>query len=440
MELKMEDKFQYHFASDPDAPRIESVGYQCYTADKGINSSRTVSFHVEGFPDSFIDTSKCYLSTTFKIVNADGTNLEINNEPDGQPSPVFPTEHYGNNLWSQASVSLNSTQLPPNNDYAYTARFIDIIGASQENTRNYKNYLSGSSSLAYGGSKVSMADLNTYLIPKMACAGSSPITVYNRITSDLMMSCGQLLPNGMSLGITLTKSKDNFVLCRDADEDRSFKLEIVSVSFFVKRVQLNINGMQRIEKMLESGGKLLFQRLHTIAFPCPQGSRSWNWHNCFNGVVPRRVFLAIVSQEAYHGSWSRTSVYLESAHVSSVRFQQNGREIMPQPYNCSFVYHEGGRVNKEASDAKSAFAGLCRVTGSFDTPRLAVGIPSLYFLDSSTIFAVNLDHVEGMGPASGSFDAFVDFAIPCREPYMIILMGEYPKSVVFDGNRHITQL
>jgi hypothetical protein len=218
-------------------------------------------------------------------------------------------------------------------------------------------------------------------------------------------------------------------------------IEIESVSLFVKRVILNPAARALLSQSLSSGGKLHYQRLHTIAFPCAQGSRTWTWHNCFNNIAPRRVFVALVTQEAYFGSWRYGSTYLESSRISRVRFCLDGREIMPEPYETTFAYAPDGMVDPKATDAKSAFAGITRVMNNFGTPTSRAGINYANYINGSTLFGVDLDHADALGPVLGSLDIHMEFsegAAPA--PMMVLVMGEYPKTVVLDGNRQVTEM
>jgi hypothetical protein len=429
----METKLRYKFSVDESGADIDSGHYQRYTVDKGVNASRTVQFMVEGHDDAFIDLSKCYVKTVFRVVNENGTELE----PDAD---VWPTENYANNLWSQCNVSLNNTPLPPGNDYPYTSLLIDLLGASPEARRDTLGPLAGVSGAHFGGSDMALTRSNTYTLNKALVAKSARVTVYDRIHHDFMMSCSQLLPNRMQISITLTRTKDSFVLCKGIDESRTFKIDIVSSSLFVKRIHLNPAGRSLIESSLSSGGKLLFQRLHTIAFPCSAPSHTFSWHDTFGHIVPRKAFCCLVKQSSFFGSWEKASHYLESSNISVVSFRLGGREIMAEPYRTEWRYEETGRVSQTLSDAKSAFAGLCRVIGTFSSPRTHLGITYANFLDSCTIFAVDLDHADGIGPVHGSFDIHIEFLTPLEEPMMVIVMGEYPKTITFDASRQITEV
>ena len=296
-----------------------------------------------------------------------------------------------------------------------------------------------------------MARSTSYKPHKQICSNSRNIEVYSRIYSDFMMSCSQLLPNDMSLGLTLRRSNDSFVLGAETKtsldpatgKDKTItaepvKIQVTSVTLFVKRICLNPTARLETDRSLSNGGKLLYQRLQTIALQCPKDNLTWSYHNCFNNIAPRKVFVALVTQEAYFGSLQRTSSFLESANISSVRFALDGRDILAEPYRTSFVYNSKGRIDDGATQARSAYAGLCRAIGSFSAVRHNHGITYSKFIDGATIFAVNLDHVDSSEAVTGSLDLRITFDKPSEQNYMVIVMGEFPKIISFDSNRNIS--
>ena len=111
---------------------------------------------------------------------------------------------------------------------------------------------------------------------------------------------------------------------------------------------------------------------------------------------------------------------------------------MAEPYSCNFKYKSPGVVDWEGSDAKSGFAGLNQAIGVFSTPRQHVGMSYLNYVNGSTMFGVSLDHAETLGTVPGSLDIHVEFENPVPEALMVLVLGEYPKNITFDGNRSIT--
>ena len=425
----MEEKLNYHFTYDPDAPAVISTSYQKLTVDRGINSSRTVQFTVESQDDSFIDMSQCYVKTVLRVVTASGDSVPAN-------ATVYPVPYFSNMLWSQVNISLNGTPLPPNGEYGHTATLIDLLGTSKEKREN-SAALTGSVDSHYGNSYVKNTYEDSLLWHKNHGKSSEPWAIYDRIHSDVMMSCGQLLANKFRLGITLIRAKDSLVLVKSPEDTTDYKVDVQSVSLYVKRIHLNQAAVLMAEKKLAQGGKLQYQRLHTLAFNCNEGSRTWSWHNCFNGVAPRRVFMVLLGQETYFGSWSRFSTYYESAGVSAVRFCLDGREIMSEPYRTNFCYDDNDKIEVMKSDAREAYAGLCRVIGTFFNPRLNMGIEYPEFLDGSTVFAAELDHSHGTEAGQGSLDVHIEFAEPTKESLSILILAEYPKTLHFDANRQV---
>ena len=166
--------------------------------------------------------------------------------------------------------------------------------------------------------------------------------------------------------------------------------------------------------------------------------QTWNWRNCFNNRAPHRAFVALVTQEAYHGSLARTPTFLESANISSVRFALDGREIMAEPYQTSFAYDNKGVIDTTETEARSAFHGLSNTMGVITSVRHHFGINYENFIDGATVFAVDLGNSSTTEVASGSFDVSISFAKACEEPYMVLVMGEFPKILSFDANRNIS--
>ena len=426
------ERFTYQFDASSEED-VESATHQRYTVDKGVNSAGAVNFVVEPHEEDFIDTAACYLKTSFRIVREDGEKLE-------EAGDVFLAPNYGANLWSQVGISLNNVPLPPGNDYQYTALLIDLLGASPAVRDGVLAPLSGFSSPAFASSKVSsVLQQNPIMFDDLKKVGSTSkeVTVFHRIHSDFLQSCSQLLPNRMQLGISLTRGKDSVILSKDSSDLENYRVEILAVSLFVKRVKPSVNKLQRLSKQLAQGGKLHYQRLHMIPYQCAEGNHSWTWHNCFNNVIPERVFVALVSQEAYFGSYSRISSYLESGGVKRVRFCRDGREVMAEPYTSQWKYPAPGVVDTENSEAKGPFAGLLRATGVFSSQRHFVGIEYDSYLNGSTVWGVQLHQSNS---PTGSLDIHIEFEETVKEPMMVLVMGEYQKTLHFDKNRNVIQI
>ena len=429
----MDHRFKYHQTGEEE----ELVtNYQRYTVDKGLQSAQAATFVVEGREDAFIDPTQCYLKTTFRVLKENGDVLT------GNPN-VFPTGNYSANLWSQVSISLNNTVLPPGNDYPYSALLIDLLGSDPDVRDGVLIPLAGWGNAHHGTSKVDVAlaseepgDLED--MPALTKA-SKEVVVYQRVHSDFLMSCSQPLPNRMQLVVTLTRGKDAFVLCRGADKaDKDYKVDITSVSLFVKRIQPSPARLASLNAALQQGGTLQYQRLQTLVFSCAKGSLNWSWHNCFHNILPRRVFVALVSQEAYFGSYNRISNYLESVSLKSARFCRDGRDILPEPYTFDFKYLDSGQVDWQNSDGKAAFHGLNQTIGTFANPRHRVGIRYNDFVDGATVLAASMDHSLSHRPAHGSLDIHLEFGKETAEPMMVLVMGEFPKTLTFDSDRNLT--
>jgi hypothetical protein len=335
-------------------------------------------------------------------------------------------------------VALNNTPLPAGNDYAYTARFIDLLGAAPETRKDVYGPLAGFSNIGIG-SRIAHNTPGSYYQNRETAAGSKPFIVHDRIRSDFLTSCSQLLPSNMSLGITLKRSTDDFVLGRGVGDSGSYKLDIISASLIVKRVYLDEPSQSLAEADLACGGRLLYQRLQMRSLPCTKGGRVWNWYNCFNGALPQRVFVALVTQEAYIGDINRDSSFLESAGVSRIRFAVGGRDISPLPIKCRFQYDSRGLLDMRNSDGKQAFTALSVALGTLFSPRENRGVGYFDYMRGSTIFGVSLDQAECLIPVAGSLDVGIEFDADTTEDFVVLVMGEFCNTVAFDEDRNIVQ-
>ena len=474
--MEFDDRLRYNFAcesSDDEVSGIVGSQYTRLTVDSGIDSSRAATFQIDGSSDSLIDLSKCFIKTTFRIVKEDGNLL-------GDKPKVFPIENSALNLWSSVSIALNNTPLPPSNDYALTANLVNLVGATPEARDVVMGPLLGYRESIIGSSKIKLDTMGSYDEVKRQAANSKSFISYSRVYSDFLQTCAQVLPYGMSMTLVFNRAKDAFALGDDSEVAHpGYRINVESVSLFIKRIYMSVPSMGRIKSSIESGGKLCYQRLQTVVYPCAERQLSFTHYGCFHGILPRSAYLFLVSQEAYYGSYKRNPLYYESADISRVIFMTDGREVMAEPYKSSFKYHpKNGTVitdsalmryttqlelmgeaddvdtNEEtalrqtltsivgggASDALSPFAGLCRTVSSFSNPRDFVGIPYHHFLDGATIFAVSLDHDERMTAMRGSFDVTIEFRTPLKEPMMVVIVGEYPKTISFDCNKNISEV
>ena len=454
----------YELESDCE---IAGSQYVRFTSDRGIDSSRSVTFRIGRNSDSLLDMSKFFIKTKYRIVKDD-------DNPIGSSPTVYPLENHGINLWTSASVSLNNVPLPPSNDYAYTANLVNLIGATPEVRKTIMGPLTGFREPMSSSSKIGTDEWGTYDEAKQKCADSKTMTVYTRIYSDFIQSCSQLLPYDCDLTIVLNRSKDSFVLGVDpGDNHPTYKINIESVSLFIKKIYLSDPATARIRSSIQDGLMLQYQRLQTVVYPCPERSLTFSFYDLYHGIVPRKAFAFLVTQEAYFGSYRRNSMYLESADVSKVTFFSDGRAINPESYETSFKYHPktGHTITESsmqrytaqlenlpddadeetrntlkaivgggASDAMSPFAGLCRVVSSFSNPRELVGVEYPQFVDGSTIFAVSMDHSQRMTAMRGSFDMTIEFRTPLKEPHMVIVVGEYPKTIKLDQDKNVSEM
>lgn len=131
-----ETRFKYHFDNTTTGPTIETSYEERLTVDRSIEVSRNCFFNVVALPDAFLDLSKIYLRTEFKITDEAGNDL-------GPDPSVFLKHDFGCSLWSSVLVSLNNVPIQSCNDYPITSRLVSLIGSTSDQRRDVQTPLAG---------------------------------------------------------------------------------------------------------------------------------------------------------------------------------------------------------------------------------------------------------------------------------------------------------
>ena len=67
-----------------------------------------------------------------------------------------------------------------------------------------------------------------------------------------------------------------------------------------------------------------------------------------------------------------------------------------------------------------------------------MGVTYESYLNGATIWGVDMEHADAFKLIPGSLDLHIDFETDTPQAYMILVMGEYPKTLHFDQNRKLT--
>jgi hypothetical protein len=407
------NKLRYHFAEEEAEKAAvdgcEQTFFLSQTVDRGINTNGVLHFSFPADPTAFTDTTETIIKVKLRVFHSDGTLL-------GPEDKVFPSPSGILALFKTCVVSINGTPLPPTNLYPYCAHITTLLGTSKA-ARDYMWQFLGLTEVNYiGPSKLDEGSSAFFIYPQDTVAGSKQLTLYGRVHSDMLLTCAQLLPPGMKLDITLTRSPDSFALTAipGAGGGSGYKLEIESATVFLKRLQLGAGTLGLVRQSLSGGGKLRYNRLATEIQQIPSGSLVFRWNNVYNGgPLPHMLYVVLVKQLNFYGDIHTLPVYFETAELRSFRVLNNGRDVLPEPYTFSYTEEGNPYTN---SDLKAAFMGLVRALNLVSGQSNGAMLRYADLVTGGLVLAAPINTCGGRRVQPGSLDLELEFKDPSTKP------------------------
>lgn len=240
----------------------------------------------------------------------------------------------------------------------------------------------------------------------------------------------KLLINGVNLRIKLERHKDIFALMAETD---SFKIQIVSASLYVRKVNVSPSIMIAHEKALEKGViKIPIRRTDVKTFVLAQGIQSTTIANAFIGQLPTRLVLAFVSNESFNGIITKNPFDFQNYKLNYLAVI-NGNQMVPaKPYQPNFDSDMYSR------SYMSLFTDLNRF---HQAPNININISE--YKNGYTFFAVDLtpDLASGQGHASinktGNLAIDLKFDAALEETVTLIVYSNYRNLVEIDKTRGV---
>ena len=311
-----------------------------------LDDNGPIEFNIGNSTDKLIDLASTYLRAKIQIQNLDGSVLE---------DVVVPVNYIFGSMFSQVDVSLGGTNISnSNNTYAYRAYLETLLNYGAD---------AKSSQLQMGLYKKDSIIENLNPAQNLAIAEriehfkeSRVVEVSGRIHSDIFHQ-ERLLLNGIPLKITLHRNKAGFMLLTNVDA--LFKFLITEAVLCVRKVQLTQHKFIEIQKNLERVPALFpINRIDVRTHSVAAGLSSLIWDNIYQGQLPNRIFVGMVDNDSFTGSFKKSPFNFKHYNVNKVGCFVNGETLPGQPLNLNFDrnhYLEGyrslfttaGKINRD---------------------------------------------------------------------------------------------
>lgn len=381
-----------------------------------LDSTRTIEFHIPAGED-YIDLSECYLNIRCQVTAADGTVL-----PSADTMKVTGANNLLFSMFQSLEVTLGGELISQaTNSYAFKSFFDTLVYASLLSKETYLQ------SQWFRATK-----------EKRKCASDFTIDLYGKLNGDIF-SQSRLMLNEIPLALKFTRARDAFCLNVLAGSTTTEPLlKITEASLYIRKVKVTPDADAAIALALEkSTAKYFFTRSEVRSFNVSSGSASFSADNVYNGQLPKRFFIAFVTNKSFTGDYEDDSLTFAHNNVTQIVAFIDGKMVPSDPYAPNFPKKS---YNREYLSLYKEFNQL--------HPWSALGITKDDYAAECCLFAFNLSPDKHEGSQCGHLSLLhrgnvrieVTFKSPGPSSALTMLVyGQHDSLVEVDRQRNVNK-
>lgn len=311
-----------------------------YAPNNAISEDAPIEFNIEANSLRYVDLSKTLLHIKAKVVRGDGTDINAEDS-------VVPINLTLQSLWRQVDLSLNQIPLPSvGTNYPYKS-IVDALLSngedakkSQLQTQFYSKDTAGSMDNTEFGTNKGINWRHELT------AMSNIVEMMGPLYLDLAQQ-NRALINSVSIGIKLWPSSSRFRLMAKDPEPPApkadYKIKIMEATLKVCQVEVNAKVMLGHEEALNNNPALYpYSRSEIKTYTMAEGIQNYRIDNLFNGDVPSRLVVGLVSGSAYSGSYAKNPFNFANYDLNSMAFYVDNVPAPQKPFTPKFDTEDAG--------------------------------------------------------------------------------------------------
>ena len=402
------------FTKTPSDTSLKSKEWIEYKPTNQINDTSAINFSITAQSSAYVDLKSSVLNVKLRLTNGDGTPMNEAIVAGLVNTPLH-------SIFRQVDVTFQQTPLSHSgNNYPYKA-YIDTILKTNENVQ--KGELT--SQLFYKDVGPDTDDAKTgpnsgLFNRSLATKGGKVVDLEGSLLIDVFQQ-PKLLLNGVSIGIKLWPSLDSFKLITDTIK-ADLKVQIVDASFRLCVQRIDGGLMMAHEKMIKMEPAIYpYLKSDIKTTSIASGQYSFSVDDVFQGLVPCKLIVGLVSSAAYMGDYRKNPFYFRDYDCSSVGFYVDGQSYPSQPL----------RPNYEANQYIDSYRTLTtfRKDVNIDRYNYTEGY-CLYVLEVDPYYSFNIKR-------KGHCRLEMKFAKPLPESVTLILYATFPEILHIDASRSV---
>ena len=326
------------YSNTPVQTSIEKTYIEQIRPINQLNTGGHIEFLINNGLNEYVKLKETTLFVSFrvKLAKSDGSAVAT-----ADWTKVSVVNNLLHSLWSQIDLTIGDSQTTlALQTYPYRAYFETILG-STEWSRN-SHLQSGLFCLDKFGTDTNNphADRMKYINNKAADTTTPTNTgriceIEGKLHLDMFFQ-HRALVGGTKMKLKLVPNRPEFYFMTSDDK--------LIPKLFFEDIHLNIMKckaseeiiMAHIQALNVNPVKYILNRAEVRSFTIDKGASSRSLENVINGQLPRRVYLAFVSNEAYSGSLTKNPYFFHHYHINSISCFINGEQFPRKAYTPDF--------------------------------------------------------------------------------------------------------
>ena len=392
-----------------------------------ITEDGSIDIHIKANGPQYLDLHRSRLYVKAKIVTEDGKDLQ-------DADVVTPVNLWLQSLWNQVDVLFQQKLVSSSGtNYAYKA-MMDVLlnyggdaAATQLQTQLYYKDTAG----AIDNAKPTDVPLNQGLIFRNRLAkGSAFIDMEGPIYADVFQMPRYLLSE-VDVHVKLFQNKNSFRLMSSVP-NKKYKVIISEVMLKAAMMGIHPDILKTHSRALEDGpARYPLLKTEVKTFAVSKGQYNVNLDDIYQGKIPNRLILGMVSADAYSGDLTKNPFNFKHYKFDFMCVYANGQSVPSkalQPKFSSGNFVEAFQTLFTGMELDGKDAGI-------ECTRMdyAKGYTLVVFDLSSEVTDAAVQTVH----KQGNLQLEVRFAEALPEAINVILYATFPGEIKIDQARSI---
>ena len=317
------------FAMPGTQTAIDSSYMQEIKSINPVSMAGPMEFVLEGSSDEYTDLCSLTLHTKFKVTREDGGNLHVDDV-------VALEQNAMHSMFSQVDVTLSDTVISHSDQmHHYRAYIDDVLSFGSDAHKTH---------LRAAGLRIPAPDENgvyeqvgtaEYRLKTKVATNNRSIELMGGLHIDIANQ-EKLMLSATNLRVKLTPNKKEFYLKVGANTPaaqgqaavpapRNFAIRLEDVSLWVRKVKINpAVFIAHAEVLQQHNAVYPMKRVEMKTYTIPQGSTSHNKDHLYSGVLPTRLVVGLVNNNAYNGNMQNSGFNFAHFDLSDLTLYKDG--------------------------------------------------------------------------------------------------------------------